>query len=145
MSKSINQIVLIGISPFLLFFIVHFTMPPIGYEKLPGNLIQKNQQNISNYTTIVSDENCISAVCWYLKRNDVYLLMGGGELDYGLGYSDVSGRLIDLESAADLINRKNGKIIIIARTRNILRWKDQLPNPRFQDSSGPEGYTLWRY
>ena len=35
-------------------------------------------------TILVSDEVQVRAVCWFFKRDDVYLLAGRGELRYGL-------------------------------------------------------------
>lgn len=145
-SKSYKKITLIGFSPFLFFFTTHFIIPDLTIEKnVPGILLERYRQNISHDTIIMSDENTVRAVCWYLGRSDVYLLEDGGELNYGLSYSDASGRLIDIKSAADLIKWNGGKIILIARGKNILRWRDQLPGPVFQDDSGPEGYVFWRY
>ena len=57
---------------------------------------------------VISDESAIRAVCWYLQRNDVYLLRGSGELDYGLRYKDSSGKLLDIPSAVDLIDLNYG-------------------------------------
>jgi len=145
-SKSFKKVMLIGLSPLLLFFIIHFLIPDLTVEKkVPGILLERNRQNLSHDTIIISDENTIRAVCWYLHRDDVYLLENGGELNYGLAYSDASGRLIGIKSAVGLIKRNRGKIILIARVKNVLRWQDQLPIPVFQDDSGPDGYVLWGY
>ena len=136
----------IGFSPFLLFITIHFIIPDLTIEKkVPGTLLERYCQNISHDTILMSDENTIKAVCWYMNRDDVYVLENGGELNYGLTYSDASGRLIDIKTSIDMIKRNKGKIILIARAKNILRWRDQLPRPVFQDDSGIDGYVFWRY
>ena len=146
MYKKINLIMLIGLSPFLLFVVSHYIIPStVAEKKMPGILLKNYHQKISNDTKIISDSKSVGAVCWYLKRNDVYLLKEGGELDYGLRYPDALGRILDLNTADDLIKRNNGKILVIAETKNILNWQGQLPKPRFKDSSGSEGYSLWLY
>jgi len=145
-SKSFKKVILLGLSPLLLFFTIHFLIPDLTIEKkAPGILLKRYSQDISHDTIIISDDNTIRAVCWYLHRSDVYLLKSGGELNYGLSYPDASGRLIDIKSAADLIKRNGGKILVIARGKNISKWRDQFPKPVFQDDSGPEGYVFWRY
>jgi glycosyltransferase involved in cell wall biosynthesis len=58
---------------------------------------------------------------------------------------DADGRSLDMQSAVDLINRNPGKTVLIARDKNMLRWRDQLPQPVFQDENGPSGYVFWRY
>jgi len=141
-----DKVLLFGLAPLLLFFIVHFIIPdPTIEAKAPGLVLERYKQGIGYDTVIISDENTITAVCWYLQRSDVYVLGGGGELDYGLAYEDASGRLIDMKSVVDLIKRNRGKTVLIARVKNISRWRDQLPNPVFQDESGPSGYVLWKY
>jgi 4-amino-4-deoxy-L-arabinose transferase len=144
--EGMKKVILFGLSPCLLFFTGHFVIPDPAIEaKAPGVLLERYQQRMGDDIVIISDPNTVTAVCWYLHRSDVYLLGGGGELNYGLAYADASGRLIDIKSAAGLINRNRGNIVLIARAKNISRWRDQLPKPLFQDDSGPEGYVLWRY
>ena len=141
-----TKIVLLGLSPCLFFLTSSFILPDLTLEKkAPGILLERYSQDIDHDTIIISDENTVRAACWHLKRSDVYVLGGGGELDFGLAYADVAGRRLDIESAVDLINRNQGKVLLIARVRNIPRWRDQLPKPVFQDDSGPEGYVFWRY
>ena len=113
--------------------------------KEPNLLLERYSQGVGHDTIIISDKNTVGAVCWYLKRSDVYVLGGGGELTYGLAYDDAAGRWIDMKSAVGLIKRNRGKILLIARVNNISRWRDQLPKPVFQDDSGPEGYMLRMY
>ena len=135
-----------ALSPFILFFTSYFIVPDLTIEvKAPGPLLEKYRQDIGDDMVVISDENTITAVCWYLHRSDVYLLGDGGELDYGLVYDDASGRSMGLNAAADLIRRNRGKTLLVARMKNIRRWRDQLPKPVFQADSGPRGYAFWRY
>jgi 4-amino-4-deoxy-L-arabinose transferase len=141
-----KKAVLFALSPFLLFFASHFIVPDLTIEmKAPGPFLERHKQGIGDDDVIISDEDTIRAVCWYLKRSDVYVLGGAGELDYGLSYKDAVSRLLDMKSAVGLINRNRGKIVLIARAKNISRWQNELPKPVFQDDSGPEGYVFWRY
>jgi 4-amino-4-deoxy-L-arabinose transferase len=144
--STVSKTLLLGLSPLLLFFVVHFTIPDLTREvKSPGPILEQYTQGIDSKDIVISDENSIRAVCWYLKRNDVYLLGGTGELDYGLKHKDAAGRLLDMQTAVDLIQKNRGRTILIARMKHIVRWRDQLPRPVFQDQSGPEGYALWKF
>lgn len=146
-SRSVQtKLILFGMAPLLLFFLAHYIIPDQTIEvKAPGPLLEQHTQDIEPDTVIISDEDSLRAVCWYLRRNDVYLLGGAGELDYGLGYEDARGRLLDSNSAANLIRENPGKAILIARVRSVSRWRDQLPQPVFQDQNGPSGYVFWKY
>jgi 4-amino-4-deoxy-L-arabinose transferase len=142
-----DRALLFGMAPLLLFFVGHYTIPDLTIEsKSPGLLLEGHKQDIADGDVIISDENSIRAVCWYFQRSDVFLIEGAGELDYGLSYKDAAGgRLLNIRSAVDLINRNRGKTVLIARVKNISRWRNQLPKPTFQDDSGAKGYVYWRF
>ncbi len=141
-----NKVILFGMAPLLLFFMTHFIVPDSTNEATsPGPLLEKHKRYIGANDVIISDENTLRAVCWYLQRSDVYVLGEGGELDYGLSYKDAGGRLLDMRSAVDLINRNRGKTVLITRIKKHPQWRDQLPKPVFQDDSGLDGYALRKY
>jgi 4-amino-4-deoxy-L-arabinose transferase len=141
-----HRVLLFGLAPLLLFSMAHFIVPDPTLEvKAPGPLLKRHRQGIGDDDVIISDGTAVGAVCWYLGRNDVYVLGGAGELNYGLSYEDAYGRLLDMKSAKDLIKRNRGKTVLIARVKKVSRWQDQLPKPDFKDESGPSGYVFWRY
>jgi len=145
-SGAQTKLILFGMAPLLLFFLAHYTIPDQTIEvKAPGTILEQHTQNIAPDSVIISDEESIGAVCWYLQRKDVYLLGRAGELDYGLTYEDARGRLLDPKSAATLIKENSGKAILIGRVRSVSRWRNQLPQPVFQDQNGPSGYVFWKY
>lgn len=141
-----DKILLFGLAPLLLFFSANFIMPGQTLErKAPGPLLERHCRHIGRKTKIIADDETLRAVCWYCKRSDVYLLGGKGELTYGLSYKDAAGRGINLKEAVKLIAKNPGKIVLIARQKNIADWRRQLPRPVLQDNSGPKGYVFWRY
>jgi 4-amino-4-deoxy-L-arabinose transferase len=141
-----KRAILFGFSPLFLFLIVHFILPQSTLEsKAPGSFIDKHKRDIFYDEVIISDENTINAVCWYLQRNNVYILGDPGELDYGLRYTDARGRLLKIKSAVDLINRNRGKTVLFARVDKMPKWGDRLPKPVFHDESGPSGYVFWKF
>jgi 4-amino-4-deoxy-L-arabinose transferase len=141
-----GKLLLFGAASLFFFFMVHFTIPDLTREvKSPGPILEKYRQSVTRDNIIISDENSLRAVCWYLKRSDVYILGGAGEMDYGLTYPDAKGRQIDAKTAADLIQKNRGKTILIARVKNAGQLHNQFPIPVFQDQNGPTGYVFWRY
>lgn len=145
-AKGSNKIILFALAPLLLFFSAHFIVPERTLEaKAPGRLLERYDKHIGPDTIVISDEDTIRAVCWYLRRSDVYLLGPSGELGYGLKYKDAAGRLVDLKAALGLIHRHRGKTVLVARVKNLSRWQQQLPAPVFRIDSGAGGYAVVRF
>lgn len=94
---------------------------------------------------VISCDEAVSAVCWNLKRDAIYLLKSAGELDYGLTHGDAVGRLLDPGSAASLIDQYGGKAVLISRAKRIRELHSVLPVPAYQEESGPVGFVLWRF
>ena len=141
-----SKVILLGFGPLLLFLLVHFTMPGgVIAQSAPGRLLEKYRSRIKPNTVIISGEEAVGAACWYLKRTDVYLLGPAGELTYGLQYPDSADRVLNTDSASRLIERNQGKVLLIVRSAKIGLWRNGLPRPAFEDNSGPDGFTLWLY
>jgi 4-amino-4-deoxy-L-arabinose transferase len=144
--NAANRVVLFGLAPLMFLFVAHFTVPDLAIQQsAPGRLLEKNQNHIKSDDVIISCEEAIGAACWSLKRNNVYLLSPAGELTYGLGYQDGSGRLLDADSAARLIEMNRNHIAIIARVDKIRALRQTWPAPVFKDDSGPDGYVFYRF
>jgi 4-amino-4-deoxy-L-arabinose transferase len=141
-----SKILRIGLAPLLLFFLAHFSIPDVVLQKNdPGWLLRENRARIGSDAVVISCEEAVSAVCWNLKRDVIYLLKSAGELDYGLTYRDAAGRLLDPGSAASLIDQNGGKAVLISRAKRIHELYSVLPVPAYQEESGPAGFVLWRF
>ncbi len=151
--RAQTKITFAGMSLVFVYVLAHYALPDRTVEvKCPGPFLEQQRLSIAPDDLVISDEDSIRAVCWYLKRNTVYNLGPAGELVYGFTYPDASGRLIDLKSTAadlaaatELIQQHRGKTVLIARVRNFNRWRDGLPPPLSQVSSGEKGYILLKY
>lgn len=144
--NGVNKFLFLGLAPLMFLFVAHFAVPDFAIEQsAPGRLLEKNLNKTENDDVIIACEEAIGAACWTLKRHNVYLLSPAGELTYGLGYEDGSGRLLDTQSAARLIEKNQGHIVIIARADKARSLRQTLPAPFFQDDSGPDGYVFYRY
>ncbi len=130
----------------LLLFTAHFTIPALTLNmKAPGPLISRHAGNITPDTVVLSGEEVARAVCWYLKRDDIYLVERAGELQYGLDYPDSSHRKLNPVQAGVLIRKHKGKTILIAGHDEYSRWQPFLPPPVSVYASGSKGYLLVRY
>ena len=141
-----GKILLLGLAPLLLLFLAHFTTPDFVIQhSAPGRFLENHRTLIKPETVIIAGEESAGAVCWNLKRDDVYVMKPAGELTYGLHYKDAAGRLLDADSATRLIERNRGKTVLIARADRIRDLRHALPAPACQTDSGPGGYALWQY
>ncbi|MCL9780060.1 phospholipid carrier-dependent glycosyltransferase [Vibrio sp. S4M6] len=75
--------------------------------QLPQYFIEKIAKDISPDTLIVADyPSTMSAFNWYLKRSDIYLTLGKGEVQYGLSYPDSKYRYIEFSQLGQFIEKK---------------------------------------
>jgi 4-amino-4-deoxy-L-arabinose transferase len=147
-TNSKTKLMLVGCAPLLVLFGSNFIMPDLTLEhKAPGAFLLKNVHKIQTDTMLVADEDPMGAVCWFYKRDDVYLLEGGGEVSYGLNYEDAKYRSLNLKQFKDLVlqNAEKGRVVLIAKSRKYMRWKQNLPEPVYEASSGKGGYVFVQY
>nr|WP_240194754.1 phospholipid carrier-dependent glycosyltransferase [Desulfobulbus rhabdoformis] len=141
-----NKIVFAGTSLLFVYVLAHYTLPDKTVEvKCPGPLIERDAPLVAQGDLVISDDDTIRAVCWYLKRDDVYNLGSPGELRYGFEYPQAGDRLIDLKTATELIEKHRGHAVLIARERALKRWRNALPPPLFQDFNGEKGYVFLKF
>jgi 4-amino-4-deoxy-L-arabinose transferase len=142
------KLIFVVSAPLLLLFSSNFMMPDLTVEhKAPGAFLLRHKDKVKKKTLLVADEDPMGAVCWFYKRNDVYLLEGGGEVSYGLHYEDAKHRSLNLARFKDLIIKTAGKehLVLVAKSEKYTRWKQFLPKPLYEDSSGKGGYVFVQY
>ena len=138
-----HKILFLGFAPLCLFSLLSFLIPdPTIESKMPGVFLQQHVQQIGKNSIVIADEHVIRAVTWYLKRSDIYVLGAPKELQYGLSYQDAAGRLLDKETAIDLINKNPGRVVLIAEKKLLVPWRHLLPKPVIQDQSRYGRYVL---
>ncbi len=113
----------------------------------PGELLLRHAHRIQPDTILVTDNRVVHAVCWFYKRSDAFLFGGAGELDYGLGCDDATHRMLNHAQFKKVILEHHGSslVTLIAKTKNYLDWKQHLPEPLFEDSSGDGGFVFVQY
>jgi 4-amino-4-deoxy-L-arabinose transferase len=143
-----TKLILVVSAPLLLLFTSNFMMPDLTIEhKAPGAFLLRHKDMVKADTLLVADEDPMGAVCWFYKRNDVYLLGGGGEVSYGLNYKDAEHRSLNLKQFKDLIIKADGKepVVLVAKFDKYAQWKQRLPKPKYEDSNGKGGFVFVRY
>lgn len=126
-------------SPLLFMFCTHFILPDLTrVSKAPGDFLMSHADKIRPDTLLVSYENPLRAVCWFYKRDDVYVLMKGDELSYGLAYEDSKHRLLSAEQFGQLVAENSGKrgVVLISKLREYEQYKNRLPKPLSEQSNG---------
>ena len=140
----VKKILLFAAAPLFFYLSAHFLIPDKTLlRKCPGELIQRNKDKITPKTIVVSPSTPVRAVCWFLERDDVYML-DRGELVYGLGQKNATHRLLTHEQLYTMAkeNRGKQKLALIMDQRKYEQIKDQLPLPDFMDSSGKGGFVF---
>ena len=131
-----KKIMLYALSPIFLVYSTHFVLPDVTLQhKTPGKFLLRYSKMVHPDTILVSDEDQVRAVCWFYKRNDVYLLAGGGELMYGLKYVDSKDRLLTIDRFNTLVKRYPGRIVAVFNFRKYQSLKGKLPKPLFLETN----------
>jgi len=144
--KRTHKIILLGLAPGLLFLSAHFLVPDLVIEKkAPGPFLTHNQSCVTLDTIVIAEARLAGAVCWYLKRDNIYIIGHGGEFKYGLSYDKSSARRLDLKPMADFIRQHPGKIVLVARVKRLNQWRNVLPQPVSTTNNGEKGVAIWKF
>jgi len=144
---NLKKIALYCAAPLLFMLGSQFIMPEKIMEgRTPGRLLTRNAHRVSPETTLVSGDQVVSAVCWFYKRDDVYLFETGGELTYGLKYDNPApSRLLTVDQFRDLAGRNSDKnrIALIMDSTRYAKYKAIFPKPAFRDEDN--GFVFIQY
>jgi 4-amino-4-deoxy-L-arabinose transferase len=135
-------------APLAFYLSLHFLMPSmLVSEQSPGSFFETNQSMVTADTILASSGPPVGAVCWSFKRRDVYVVEGGGELDYGLSWSDSRHRQLSLDALRALIETQKGAhpVVVIADAKRFDKWKEKLPVPKDVKSDNSQDYVMARY
>jgi 4-amino-4-deoxy-L-arabinose transferase len=141
-----KKLILYSTAPMLFMLSVHFIIPNQTVDrKAPGALLLKNASRVSPDNVLVAD-GLAQAACWFYKRNDVYLLNGTGEFDYGLKYDDSKYRLLTVGQFKKLIEGDQGEkdVIFITETKDYELYRPMLPKTVYEDISGRFAFVQFK-
>ena len=127
-----KRLLLYGAGPVLFMFSWPLIAPAaLKAKKAPGDFLLANASRVSDNSVLVTDNGLAAAVCWYYKRDDVYILGSRGEYAYGLSYTDSTHRLLDIEKLKSMIaqQKEGDRVVVITKARHHAELKEQLPSP----------------
>lgn len=130
-----NRLQWFCVGPALLLICCQIAIPDIVIDgKAPGDFINSCRHEIDNNTVVISEHRIARAICWYLKRKNVYLLYSANEFGYGINYDDASRhRMLDRSNAPDFIAKNKGHIALFLTERKYRKYvlkNHLLPPPR---------------
>ena len=137
--KTVNyreKLILYCLVPALFMFSAHFIMPDqFKAGAAPGRFLLRHSDMVHPDTILVSDNYLVDSVCWFYRRDDVYLIMKGGELGYGLSYNDSKQRLLTFDQFKKLINKYSGMnhVILIMSAERYEEYRHLMPKPALED------------
>jgi 4-amino-4-deoxy-L-arabinose transferase len=71
---------------------------------------------------LVSYKNLLTSICWYYKRDNVYIYSKPGELEYGIQKPDSTHRLLNKEDfEAQVQSKPRQKILIIIESARLIK------------------------
>jgi 4-amino-4-deoxy-L-arabinose transferase len=142
-----KKLSLFTLAPLLLLFSAHAALPDhVMEDRAPERILLRNQDNVHADTLIVTGDHLVHAVCWFYKRNDVYLIENAGELQYGLDRDhSVPPRLLTVQDVSQLIDAhsRTGGAVLFLKRKKYVGIKDRLPEPRFKDADN--GFVFLRF
>ncbi len=93
----------------------------VVHNKTPDQFVLAHQAQLAASTHLLSNDlGAASALAWRLNRTDVSFFNTWNELDYGLGYPDVTGREVTLKGIAEWMTqaRREGQVGVVMRGRS---------------------------
>lgn len=140
--EPMKKIVLFALSPILFYTAAHLLTPDKALlRNSPVPFVLENKNLIEADALIVSPSTPIKAICWALKRDDVFLLDEGNELSYGFSREDQKHRQLSFDDFNHMVSENKGKrqVILILDERRYNRFKDRLPFPKTMIKNGEDG------
>jgi len=146
-SRKVSQkILLFGLAPVLFLFLANFIIPDRTLEsKAPVLLLKRHEKDVTPDSVILAGEKPLQTVCWYYKRNDIYMVESAGELRYGLEFEQSASRFLTVAQLRGFIADRPGRCVLIASVNNYEEWEKFLPTPSLLDNSGAKGYVFVKY
>ncbi len=142
-----KRFLLFAFSPLLLMITTFYALPDLTVKiKAPGIFLTEQMEHIPDDAIILADSKTVGAACWYLKRNDLILINGGGELDYGLAREGGHHQRLWYADIRKLIEEKGERpIVMILQMKTWERGRAGFLEPREFISNGKYGHALVIY
>lgn len=145
-SQGWQKLVLFALSPLPFMAFAPNLMPDLTLaKKAPATFFAEAAKQIEPGGYVIATGNVVRAANWGLKRDDIYLISGSGELTYGLNRPDGAGRLLDFDSATRFIALHPGEVLLFAKQKDYKHWQDKLPQPQSRQENHPLGMVALKF
>ncbi|NCC26043.1 MAG: phospholipid carrier-dependent glycosyltransferase [Deltaproteobacteria bacterium] len=128
-----------ALAPIPAMIMVPFLFPTqlVGEIKAPGAFLEKNAHLVRPEAVVFSDDHVFRAVAWYYRRPDVNILLGAGEISYGINTPEGQGRKFGLDEFSRLVTDPNRSVpvILVQKRSRREKYMDHLPTPSFVDQN----------
>ena len=134
--NAFKQLLLYCAGPLLFVFACHFVVPALTpLKKMPGDFLLSHISRIPRGGTLVSNSGLAATVCWFCKRDDMLLVGGKGEYEYGLDYEDAGHRLLSIEEFNELVARTadHESVTLILTADQYGEFKPRLAQPFYEN------------
>ncbi|MCF6177508.1 MAG: glycosyltransferase family 39 protein [Victivallaceae bacterium] len=107
-----------------LFIISMIAIPRIALAaKTPGYILLKQQKLINAQTVIATEHSLARDLCWFYKRNNIYLLFSVNEFGYGINYSEqTKKRLIRKGEFRTFAQKHTGNLVVILTRKHYQKY-----------------------
>lgn len=141
-----QKLVLFALAPLPFLAFAPNLMPDLTLaKKAPVAFFAAAYKQIEPGGYVIAAGNVVRAANWGLKRDDIYLLSGSGELTYGLSQPDGAGRLLDFAEVSQFIALHPGKVLLFAKQKDYKKWVDKLPQPQNKRENHPLGMVALKF
>jgi len=127
-----RRLLLYCIGPVLFMFSGGFiSVAALSPKKAPGEFLLSRISRLPKDTAFIVDNDFAGAVCWFGKRDDVFITGGRGEYAYGLGYEEAQDRELDVGQIRDLILRqgRTEPVVLVLEAKYYAQCEAQFPSP----------------
>lgn len=145
-TRAGRKMILFVFAPVLLMLVGPWSVPDrITANKAPGDFLRRQAAMVGPETIFVVDASVIRAVCWFYKKESVYLIGGLNEFAYGLSYEEARSRHLSTGQFVRMIDQNRGadRLILICKAKEYRRLRPHLPEPTFEEIDG--GFAFVRY
>jgi 4-amino-4-deoxy-L-arabinose transferase len=137
-SKDVrSRLALYCAGPVLFMFTWPLVIPAaISAEKAPGAFLTSEAARIPQDGVLVAENALTAAVCWYCKRDDVFILGRTGEYAYGLDYDDSRQRVLSIDQFRNMVADlgRTAYVTLIITTQHHAEYEGQLPSPSYRET-----------
>ena len=135
-SGATRRLACYSLAPVLLFFSVHFAIPQAFRLRAkecmdPAGMVSHYAPRIPPGGPVFSENYLVHVVCWTLKRTDINLLEGGGELENGLSYKDAKNKMLKANQFEDYVENATNTVSLISNVDDYSDYQAKLPKPFF--------------